>query len=91
MGPGEWVGTYIAKVEGLIELLEIHDCGSVGGFHTEVVGEVGGDSMHGLLYLEQRSHQLRRPLILKVNLEACPLSQVSQFLTKSDKVKDFWL
>ena len=42
MGPGEWVGTYIAKAEALIELLEIHDCGSVGGFDTEV----GGDSLH---------------------------------------------
>jgi hypothetical protein len=30
MGPGEWVGTYIAKAEGLNELLEIHDCGSGG-------------------------------------------------------------
>jgi hypothetical protein len=30
MGPGEWVGEYIAKAEALIELLEIHDCGSVG-------------------------------------------------------------
>jgi hypothetical protein len=43
MHPGEWVSTYIAKAEGLIELLEIHDCGSVGGFDVEA----GGDSMHG--------------------------------------------
>ena len=42
MRPGEWVSTYIAQAEGLIELLEIHDCGSVGGFDTEV----GGDSLH---------------------------------------------
>jgi len=44
MHPGEWVGTYIAKAEALIELLEIHDCGSLGGFDTD------GDPMHGLLY-----------------------------------------
>jgi hypothetical protein len=44
MGPGEWVGKYIAQAEGLIKLLEIHDCGSVGGFDTD-----GGDSLHGLL------------------------------------------
>ena len=31
MNPGEWVGKYIAKAEALIEPLEIHDCGSVGG------------------------------------------------------------
>jgi hypothetical protein len=55
MHPGEWVSTYIAKAEGLIELLEIHDCGSVGGFDSEV----GGDSMHGLLYLEQRFEALK--------------------------------
>ena len=55
MGPGEWAGTYIAKVEGLIELLEIHDCGSVGGFDTEV-----GASLHGLLYLEERFEALKR-------------------------------
>jgi hypothetical protein len=55
-GPGEWVGTYIAKAEALIELLEIHDCGSMGGFDTEV----GGDSLHGLLYLEQRFDAIKR-------------------------------
>ena len=56
MGPGEWVGTYTAKAEALIELLEIHDCGSVGGFDPEV----GGDSLHWLLYLEQRFDALKR-------------------------------
>jgi hypothetical protein len=30
MHPGVVVGIYMAKAEGLIELLEIHDCGSVG-------------------------------------------------------------
>jgi hypothetical protein len=40
----------------LIELLEIHDCGFVGGFDTEV----GGDSLNGLLYLEQRLEALKR-------------------------------
>jgi hypothetical protein len=43
MCPGEWVGTYIAKAEALIELLEIHDCGSVGAFEPDT----GGDSRHG--------------------------------------------
>ena len=38
---------YIAKAEALIELLEFHDCGSVGDST-----EVGGDSLNGLLYLE---------------------------------------
>jgi hypothetical protein len=56
MGPGEWVGTYIAKAEALIELLEIPDCGSVGDFDVDA----GGDSMHGLLYLEQRFEALKR-------------------------------
>jgi hypothetical protein len=56
MCPGEWVGTYIAKAEGLIELLEIHDCGSVGGFDPDN----GGNSLHGLLYLEQRLEALKR-------------------------------
>ena len=40
----------------LIELLEVHDCGSVGGFDVDA----GGDSMHGLLYLEQRFEALMR-------------------------------
>jgi hypothetical protein len=31
MCPGEWVGTYIAKAEALMELLEIHDCGFCRG------------------------------------------------------------
>jgi hypothetical protein len=44
------------KAEALIELLEIHDCWSVGGFDPEV----GGDSLHGLLYLEQRFEALKR-------------------------------
>lgn len=35
--------------------LEIHDCGSVGGFDVGA----GGDSMHGLLYLEQRFEALK--------------------------------
>jgi hypothetical protein len=61
MCPGEWVGTYIAKAEALIELLEIHDCGSVGGFDVEA----GGDSLHGLLYLEQRFEALKRKYALK--------------------------
>jgi hypothetical protein len=56
MHPGEWVGTYIAKAEGLIELLDIHDCGSVVGFDPDS----GGDSLHGLLYLEQRFEALKR-------------------------------
>jgi hypothetical protein len=56
MGRDEWVSTYIAKGVVLIELLEIHDCGSVGGFDTDV----GGDSLHGLLYLEQRFEALKR-------------------------------
>ena len=56
MHPGEWVGTYVAKAEALIELLEIHDCGSVGGFDVDA----GGDSMCGLLYLEQRFEALKR-------------------------------
>jgi hypothetical protein len=56
MNPGEWVGKYIAKAEALIEPLEIHDCGSVGGFDPES----GGDSLHGLLYLEQRFEALKR-------------------------------
>ena len=55
MHPGEWVSTYIAKAEGLIELLEIHDCGSTGGFDAVV-----GDSLHGLLYLEERFEALKR-------------------------------
>jgi hypothetical protein len=61
MHPGEWVGTYMAKAEGLIELLEIHDCGSVGGYDVDA----GGDSMHGLLYLEQRFEALKRKHALK--------------------------
>jgi hypothetical protein len=36
--------------------MEIHDCGSVGEFDTEI----GGDSMHGLLYLEKRFEALKR-------------------------------
>ena len=56
MYPGVGVGTYIAKAEALIELLEIHDCGSVGGFDVDA----GGDSLHGLLYLEQRFEALKR-------------------------------
>ena len=55
MHPGVGVGTYIAKAEALIELLEIHDCGSVGGFDPDS----GGDSLHGLLYLEQRFEALK--------------------------------
>jgi hypothetical protein len=61
MGPGEWGGKCIAKAEALIELLEIHDCGSVGGFDPDS----GGDSMHGLLYLEQRFEALKRKYALK--------------------------
>jgi hypothetical protein len=38
----------------LIELLEIHDCGSVGGFDPEV------GSKGGLLNLEQRFEALKR-------------------------------
>jgi hypothetical protein len=53
---GKGVSTYIAKAEALIQLLEIHDCGSVGGFDPES----GGDSLHGLLYLEQRFEALKR-------------------------------
>jgi hypothetical protein len=60
MNPGQWVGKYVAKAEALIELLEIHDCGSVGGFDTD-----GGDSLHGLLYLEQRFEALKRKHALK--------------------------
>jgi hypothetical protein len=56
MGPGEWVGTYIAKTEALIELLAIHECGYVGGFDPDS----GGDSLNGLLYLEQRFEALKR-------------------------------
>ena len=56
MNPGQWVGKYIAKAEALIELLEIHDCGSVGGIDPDS----GGDSLHGLLYLEQRFEALKR-------------------------------
>jgi hypothetical protein len=63
MHPGEWVGTHIAKAEALIELLEIHDCGSVGGFDTDA----GGDSMRGLLYLEQRFEALQRKHAPKKN------------------------
>ena len=33
MNPGVGVGTYMANAEGLIELLEIHDCGSAGTRH----------------------------------------------------------
>jgi hypothetical protein len=44
-----------SKAEALVELLEIHDCGSIGGFDPEV-----GDSLHGLLYLEQRFEALKR-------------------------------
>jgi hypothetical protein len=54
MHPGKGVGEYIAKATALIELLEIHDCGSIGGFDPEV-----GDSLHGLLYLEQRFEALK--------------------------------
>ena len=53
---GRQVYQYIAKAEALIELLEIHDCGSVGGFDPDS----GGDSMHGLLYMEQRFEALKR-------------------------------
>jgi hypothetical protein len=56
MNPGEWVGKYIAKAEALIELLEIHDCRSVEGFDVDA----GGNSMQGLLYLEQRFEALKR-------------------------------
>jgi hypothetical protein len=49
MHPGKGVGTYMAKAEALIELLEVHDCGSVGGF----------DGKSGLLYLEQRFEALQ--------------------------------
>jgi hypothetical protein len=58
--PGEGVSYYIAKAEALIELLEIHDCGSVGGFDPES----GGDSLHGLLYLEERFEALKRKYAL---------------------------
>jgi hypothetical protein len=61
MNPGERVGKYIAKAEALIELLEIHDCGSVGGFDVDA----GGDPMHGLLYLEQRYESLKNKYALK--------------------------
>jgi hypothetical protein len=54
MHPGERVARYIAKAEGLIQLLEIHDCGPVGGFETD------GNPLHGLLYLEQRFEALKR-------------------------------
>ena len=52
---GRQVYQYIAKAEALIELLAIHDCGSVGGFDPDS----GGDSLHGLLYLEQRFEALQ--------------------------------
>jgi hypothetical protein len=55
MHPGVGVGTYIANAEALIELLEVHGCGSVGGFDPEV----RGDSMRGLLYLQERSETLQ--------------------------------
>jgi hypothetical protein len=59
MGPGEWVGTYIAKAEGLIELLEIHACGYLWGiWHRR-------RSLRGLLYLEQRFEALKRKYALK--------------------------
>jgi len=51
----------MAKAEGLIELLEIHDCGSVGGFDIDG----GGDPSHGLLYLEERYEALKRKYALK--------------------------
>jgi hypothetical protein len=41
--------------------LEVHDCGSVGGFDPEVCG----DSQHGLLYLEERFEALKRKYALK--------------------------
>jgi hypothetical protein len=56
MSPGQWVGKYIAKAEALIELLEVHDCGSIGGFDPET----RGDYPHGMLYLEQRFEALKR-------------------------------
>ena len=34
----------------------MHDCGSVGGFDPDS----SGDSLHGLLYLEQRFEALKR-------------------------------
>jgi hypothetical protein len=59
---GEGVSYYIANVEALIELLEIHHCGSIGGFDVEA----GGDSLHGLLYLEQRFEALKRKYASKL-------------------------
>ena len=58
MNPGQWVGKYVAKAEALIELFgdpRLCDCGFVGGFDVGA----GGDSMHGLLYLEQRFEALK--------------------------------
>jgi hypothetical protein len=70
MSPGEWVGKYIAKAEALIELLEIHDCGSVGGFDPDS----GGDSLHGLLYLEDRFEALKLSRIIPRNFRRCSTS-----------------
>jgi hypothetical protein len=38
MHPGEGVSSYISKPEALIEVLEIHDCGSLGGFDPDCGG-----------------------------------------------------
>lgn len=45
---------YLYHAEALIELLEIHDCGSVGGFDEET------GSKHGLYYLEERLAALEK-------------------------------
>lgn len=48
------IAGYAHRAEALIELLEIHDCGSVGGFDPEVTNG------HGLHYLEERFDALKR-------------------------------
>lgn len=46
---------YIYRAEALIELLEVHDCGSAGGFDKDT-----GDPRHGLFSLEERLEALKR-------------------------------
>jgi hypothetical protein len=57
MHSGVGVGTYIAKAEGLIELLEIHDCGSVGDstLKSAVIPCTGCSTSNNVLRLSSAS------------------------------------
>lgn len=51
---------YACKAQALIELLEVHDCGSIGGFDPET-----NPSVDGLYSLEERYAALKRKRYVK--------------------------